>query len=74
MSAINDGKVFFLGIARIAQENPKHSVVVASNSHNAQINIEAVHQILNDPSLNMVSGKHYSFTANALGWHFVSGS
>ncbi len=71
MAAKNDGKLFFLGIARTARE---YSVIVASNSYNAQIDNENVHQVLNDPSLTMNPGKHYSFSANTLDWHLVSGS
>jgi hypothetical protein len=61
--------VFFVGVARIAQQG----IVVASYSYNTDTDIGGVKQVLDQPNMNMQVGKHYSFSVGKLAWHLISG-
>ena len=63
------GNVFFLGVARIANQ----AIIVASHSYNTVTDLGAVKQVLEQPNMSMAPGKHYSFTVNKLAWHLIAG-
>jgi hypothetical protein len=63
------GNVFFLGVARLAGSG----IVVASHSYNTETDIDGVKQVLEQPNMNMVQGKHYSFTVGQVAWHLIAG-
>ena len=62
--------VFFVGVARIAQQG----IVIASYSYNTDTDISGVKQVLDQPNMNMQVGKHYSFSSGKLAWHLISGA
>ena len=62
------GNVFFLGVARIADE----AIVVASHSYNTETDLSAVKQVLEQPSISMNPGKHYSFAVGQMAWHLIA--
>eukprot|EP00349_Pseudokeronopsis_sp_Brazil_P008184 CAMPEP_0202965822 /NCGR_PEP_ID=MMETSP1396-20130829/9919_1 /ASSEMBLY_ACC=CAM_ASM_000872 /TAXON_ID= /ORGANISM="Pseudokeronopsis sp., Strain Brazil" /LENGTH=212 /DNA_ID=CAMNT_0049688933 /DNA_START=100 /DNA_END=738 /DNA_ORIENTATION=- len=47
-------------------------IVIASFSHNAEIDIGGVKQVLQQPNLNMSAGKHYTFSVGSSGWHLIA--
>ena len=63
------GNVFFLGVARIANQ----AIIMASHSYNTVTDLGAVKQVLEQPNMSMAPGKHYSFTVNKLAWHLIAG-
>lgn len=69
MATQSFGNVHFIGVARIAGEG----IVIASYSHNAEIDIGGVKQVLGQPNLNMSAGKHYTFSVGSSGWHLIGG-
>jgi len=62
------GNVFFLGVARIADE----AIIVASHSFNTETDLGAVKQVLEQPNMTMSPGKHYSFSVGQLAWHLIA--
>jgi hypothetical protein len=64
------GNVYFLGVARIAQV----AYVVAAFSYHTETDINAIKQVLEQPNMNMMPGKHYSFTVGQIAWHLIAGN
>ena len=62
------GNVFFLGVARIADE----AVIMASHSYNTETDLSAVKQVLEQPSISIAPAKHYSFTVGQMAWHLIA--
>jgi hypothetical protein len=58
-----------MGVARIADE----AIIVASHSFNTETDLGAVKQVLEQPSMEMSPGKHYSFSVGQLAWHLIAG-
>lgn len=69
MSTQYFGNVHFLGVARIAGTG----IVIASHSYNTEIDLNGVRQVLEQPNMNLTSGKHYSFNVGPHAWHLISG-
>lgn len=61
--------VFFLCTARMAGQ----AIIVASYSYNTETELGAVKQVLEQPTINLSPGKHYSFNAGEVSWHLISG-
>lgn len=59
--------VFFVGIARVDRQG----VVVGSYSYNTETDLTGVRQVLEQPDMNIMVGKHYSFTVAQLAWHII---
>jgi len=68
MSSPSYRNVFFLGCARLAGQ----ALVVASYSYNTETDLNAVKQVLDQPNMQMSTGKHYSFTVGDMAWHLIS--
>lgn len=69
MSAPFYSNVFFLCTARMAGQ----AIIVASYSYNTETELGAVKQVLEQPTINLSPGKHYSFNAGEVSWHLISG-
>lgn len=69
MASQSYGNVYFLGVARISGQ----AYVVASYSYNSETDIGGVKQVLEQPNMNMVPGKHYSFSVAQSAWHLIAG-
>ena len=63
--------VFFVGVARGGRGEP--GVVVGSFSFNTETDIAVVKQVLEQPNVNLVQGKHYSFAVAQMSWHLIQG-
>lgn len=61
--------VLFICAARMAGQ----AIIVASYSYNTDTDLSAVKQALEQPSMNLSPGKHYSFNVGQLAWHLISG-
>lgn len=61
--------VYFLGVARLAQQ----AYVVAAFSYHTETDVGGVKQVLEQPNMNMMPGKHYSFTVGQVAWHLIAG-
>jgi hypothetical protein len=70
MSTVAYNNVLFICAARMAGQ----AIVVASYSYNTDTDLSAVKQALEQPSMNLSPGKHYSFNAGPNAWHFISGT
>mmetsp|Transcript_11716 Transcript_11716/g.20631 ORF Transcript_11716/g.20631 Transcript_11716/m.20631 type:complete len:230 (-) Transcript_11716:224-913(-) len=68
MSAPFYSNVFFLCTARMAGQ----AIIVASYSYNTETELGAVKQVLEQPTINLSPGKHYSFNAGEVSWHLIS--
>jgi hypothetical protein len=68
MSKYNN--VLFLGVARL----PGNAVILASFSYNAETDLGAVRQVLEQPNTRLQPGSHYTFNVGQLAWHLISGS
>ena len=66
----NNYNVFYLGVARVTENK---SVVMASYSNNTDVDRAGVKLVLEQPNFSITPGKHYSFTAAQISWHFISG-
>lgn len=62
--------VFFVGVARIAGQG----IVVGSFSYNTETDLVGVKQVIEQPNLSMIAGKHYSFTVGQVAWHLIQGN
>ena len=69
MSAPFYSNVFFMCAARMAGQ----AIIVASYSYNTETELGAVKQVLEQPTINLSPGKHYSFNAGEVSWHIISG-
>lgn len=49
------------------------AIIVASYSYNTETELGAVKQVLEQPTINLSPGKHYSFNAGEVSWHLISG-
>lgn len=64
------GNVYFLGVARVAN---KGGIVMAHISYNgSETDLNGVRQVLEQPNMNMVAGKYYSFLVAQLAWHLIA--
>ncbi len=70
MTTVAYNNVLFICAARMAGQ----AIVVASYSYNTDTDLSAVKQALEQPSMNLSPGKHYSFNAGSNAWHFISGA
>jgi hypothetical protein len=50
------------------------AIIVASYSYNSDTDLSPVKQALEQPSMNLSPGKHYSFNVGQLAWHLISGT
>lgn len=66
--ATSYNNVFFLCAARMAGQG----IIVASYSYNTETDLGAVKQVLEQPNMNLIPGKHYSFNVGQLAWHMIS--
>lgn len=64
------GNVLFVGVGRVAGQG----IVVASHLYHSQIELQAVRQVLEQPNMSMVPGKHYSFDTGQHSWHLINGN
>ena len=66
MSSQQQANVFFVAVAR-------NNIIIGSYAHNnIQTDLAGVKKMLEQPDVvNMVSGKHYSFTTEEVGWHLI---
>ena len=64
--------VFYVGVARIAAGK---GVVVGSYSFKgADVDNSGVRSVLEQPTLNLAAGKHYSFAVGQAAWHLIQGN
>ena len=63
--------VFFVGVARLSAE--MKGIVIGSFSYNTEIDLNGVRKVLEQPTLNMISGKHYTFQVGEVSWHLIQG-
>ena len=62
--------LFFMGVARIAGQ----AVVMCSCSYkNTETDLGSVKQVLEQPNMNLVAGKHYGFNVSTFAWHMIAG-
>ena len=62
--------VYFVAVARI---DAGRGIVVGQFSYNSVTDIAGVKQVLEQPSLQIVAGKHYNFVINDVAWHIIKG-
>jgi hypothetical protein len=62
--------VLFVCAARMAGQ----AIIVASYSYNSDTDLSPVKQALEQPSMNLSPGKHYSFNVGQLAWHLIPGT
>jgi hypothetical protein len=65
----SQNNVLFMGVARIAGQ----AVVICSHSFNSETDLGSVKQVLEQPNMNLVAGKHYSFNVSTFAWHLIAG-
>ena len=70
---MSDLNIYFLAVARVQGEG----IVVASHSNDSSVELSGVTQVIEQPTMSMQPGKHYSFdVGKAPGgqtWHLISG-
>lgn len=62
--------VFFIGVGRLSGQQ---GFIVVSHSYKSQTDLGAIKEALVHPDMQMVRGKHYSFTVKTLAWHLTAG-
>ena len=62
--------IFFIGVARTVKSE---GIIVGSFSFNTETDLSAVKQVLEQPTVNLVPGKHYSFAVGQMAWHLIQG-
>jgi hypothetical protein len=66
----SDQNIFFVGIAR---RDGGAGIVVGSFSYNTETDLAVVKQVLEQPNMSLVQGKHYSFAVGQMAWHLIQG-
>ena len=71
--AMGDLNIYFLAVARVQGEG----IVVASHSNDSSVELSGVTQVIEQPTMSMQPGKHYSFdvgkSSGGQTWHLISG-
>lgn len=62
--------VYFIGVARVQGVG----IIVASFSHNTETDLGGVKTMLEQPTLSMQVGKHYSFQSGNAHYNLIQGS
>ena len=70
-----DLNIYFLAVGRVQGEG----IVVASHSNDSNVELSGVTQVIEQPTMNMQPGKHYSFDVGkkdspSQAWHLISGT
>jgi hypothetical protein len=65
---MSDQNVYFVGVSRIASGE---GLVVSSYSYKTDIELSGVKSVLEQPDVNILPGKHYSFTVGQVAWHLI---
>ena len=65
------GNVYFYAVARLSGSG---SVIVASFNYKTETSIDAVETVLNQPNLQITSGKLNTFIAGSIGWNLIAGN
>ena len=63
--------VFYLGVGKLSEEFK--GIVIGSYSYNTDIDLGGVRKVIEQPSLDMSPGKHYSFQVGEVTWHLIQG-
>eukprot|EP00608_Synchroma_pusillum_P011973 CAMPEP_0198420228 /NCGR_PEP_ID=MMETSP1452-20131203/766_1 /TAXON_ID=1181717 /ORGANISM="Synchroma pusillum, Strain CCMP3072" /LENGTH=233 /DNA_ID=CAMNT_0044140379 /DNA_START=8 /DNA_END=709 /DNA_ORIENTATION=- len=63
------GNVYFTCVAR---REGSRAIVVASHSYNTETDLNAVRQVLEQPTLEMNPRSHYAFTTSGMAWHLMA--
>lgn len=60
--------LYFLGVARVQGEG----IVIAQHSNDSNVELSGVTQVIEQPTMNMQPGKHYSFNVGEnQAWHLI---
>lgn len=62
--------IFFVAVCRVAG----HGIIVGSFSYNTDTDLNGVKQVLEEPNMKIVQGKHYSFVSGNSAWHIIQGN
>ena len=66
-----DHNLYFLGVARVQGEG----IVIAQHSNDSNVELSGVTQVIEQPTMNMQPGKHYSFNVGEnQAWHLICGT
>jgi hypothetical protein len=60
--------VYFVGVSRMESGE---GVIVGSFSYNTETELSGVKSVLEQPNVNIIPGKHYSFTVGQVAWHLI---
>ena len=65
---MTEQNIYYMAVARSAGEG----IVVAEYSNDCEVDVDAVGNVLEDPSMKISPGKHYSFTVgDQQAWHLI---
>jgi hypothetical protein len=67
---MSEHNIYFLAVARVAGAG----IVVASHSNDCNVELSGVTQVIEQPTMQIEPGKHYSFNVgNSQAWHLIGG-
>jgi hypothetical protein len=66
---MSERNIYFLGVARVQGEG----IIIAQHSADTNVDLSGVTQVIEQPTMNMQPGKHYSFdVGRTQAWHLIS--